>query len=370
MIRTGVIFSVNDPDFLSNEQLFRSPRVLDDPNFGQPSRLILRNNQSPGDVTMLTAAVRDLHKVYPGQFLTDVRGECPDLWLHNPYLTPLSENDSTVRVIHCRYPLINRSNEWPYHFLHGFIHFLNRELRLAIRPSAIKGDIHLTDEEKKLPSRVQSILGMDLPFWIVAAGGKADYTIKWWSTERYQAVVNALRGRVLFVQVGMAGHHHPALRHVIDLRGKTSLRELVLLMHHAQGVLCPVTAAMHLAAAVPVKPGAPKLRPCVVVAGGREPPHWESYPNHQFIHTVGMLTCCETGGCWRKRTVPLGDGDKRDLPENLCRQVVAGPLPRCMAMISPDDVVRRIEGYFDGGLIRHLLPDEVSAVVKAGVWQN
>ncbi len=349
-------------------QIFRDSSSPGVGTAAKPVKLILSNNQSPGDVTMLTAAVRDLHAGYPGRFVTDVRGKCPDLWLHNPHVTPLHEDDPAVRVIQCRYPLINRSNDWPYHFLHGFIHFLNRELRLAIRPRAIKGDIHLSDEEKQLPSAVQTILGKDVPFWIVPAGGKKDYTIKWWSTERYQAVVDALRGRVLFVQVGQEDHHHPALRHVIDLRGKTSLRELVLLMHHAQGVLCPVTAAMHLAAAVPVKAGSPQLRPCVVIAGGREPPHWECYPNHQFIHTVGMLSCCETGGCWRKRTVPLGDGNDRDLPENLCEQVVEGPLPRCMAMIPPDEVVRRIEGYFTGGIIRHLLPDEVFAIRQHGIW--
>lgn len=352
----------------SGEKIFRDSACAESEN--TPIKLILRNNQSPGDVTMLTAAVRDLHACYPGRFLTDVRGKCPDLWLHNPHLTSLSEDDPEAHLIHCRYPLINRSNEWPYHFLHGFIHFLNRELRLAIRPRAIKGDIHLSADEKERPSAVQTLVGADLPFWIVTAGGKTDYTIKWWSTERYQAVVNAFIGRVLFVQVGQDQHHHPPLQNVIDLRGKTSLRDLVLLMHHAQGVLSPVTAAMHLAAAVPVRMKAPKLRPCVVIAGGREPPHWECYPNHQFVHTVGMLTCCESGGCWKKRTVPLGDGDDRDRPENLCQQVVEGPLPRCMAMITADEIVRRIEGYFSGGVIRHLQTSEVAAIKRARIWPN
>jgi hypothetical protein len=36
-------------------------------------RCILRSFQSPGDVAVLTAAVRDLHAAYPGQFETDVR---------------------------------------------------------------------------------------------------------------------------------------------------------------------------------------------------------------------------------------------------------------------------------------------------------
>src|SRR5207244_10704494 len=124
-----------------------------------------------------------------------------------------------------------------------------------------------------------------------------------------------------FGRVGGPGQRHPPLRDVIDLRGRTDLRQLVRLVHHAQGVLCPVTLLMHLAAAVEVPAGMPKNRPCVVVAGGREPPHWEAYPHHQFIHTVGALWCCDNGGCWKSRTVPLGDGDEKDRPESLCVDV-------------------------------------------------
>ena len=39
-------------------------------------KLIFRNFQSPGDIVMLTAAVRDLHKCYPGRFVTDVLTPC------------------------------------------------------------------------------------------------------------------------------------------------------------------------------------------------------------------------------------------------------------------------------------------------------
>src|SRR5262249_23575409 len=92
---------------------------------------------------------------------------------------------------------------------------------------------------------------------------------------------------------------------------------------------------------------------CVVVAGGREPPHWEAYPHHQFIHTVGALSCCDDGGCWKARTLPLGDGDEKDLPKNLCVDVI-GCLPHCMDMITPEEVICRIELYFDGGAISYL----------------
>jgi ADP-heptose:LPS heptosyltransferase len=187
-----------------------------------------------------------------------------------------------------------------------------------------------------------------LPFWIIVGGGKYDFTIKWWHFRRWQAVVDHFQGKILFVQVGETDHYHPPLSGVIDLRGKTTLRELVRLVYHAQGVLCPVTLHMHLAAAVECKPGGSKSRPCVVVAGGREAPHWEAYPTHQFIHTVGALPCCAQGGCWRSRIAPLGDGDEKDRKEQLCVDVVAG-LPHCMNLITPKEVVRRINLYFDGG---------------------
>src|SRR5439155_9370979 len=171
--------------------------------------------------------------------------------------------------------------------------------------------------------QVHELAGQDIPFWIVAAGGKYDVTIKWWQTQRYQKVVDHFRGKVLFVQVGELAHQHPRLDGVVDLRGKTDLRQLVRLIYHAQGVICPVTCLMHLAAAIETKPGAPPNRACVVVAGGREAVHWEAYPHHQFIHTVGALPCCANGGCWRSRTRPLGDGDERDRPQQLCLDVVS-----------------------------------------------
>src|SRR5262245_25525583 len=232
---------------------------------------------------MLTAAVRDLHACYPGEFLTDVRTSCPALLEHNPHLLPLDDNDPEVTVLDCHYPLIDQSNQTPYHFLHGFIEHLNDELGIRVRPTAFKGDIWISDAEKAWFASVERALGPSHPYWLLVSGGKLDYTIKWWSAARYQEVVDALRGRIEFVQVGESDHHHPPLDGVVDLRGQTGLRQLVRLVYNCQGVLSPVSLLMHLAAAVPMKTGSPRNRPCVVIAGGREPPHWTAYPHHQFV---------------------------------------------------------------------------------------
>jgi ADP-heptose:LPS heptosyltransferase len=327
-----------------------------------PRKLILSCRLSPGDVLMLTAAVRDLHRLYPGRFVTDVRTPCRGLWLHNPCITPLDASDPDVEFIECHYPLIQQSNQEALHFIHGYMQFLSERLGLKLAPTVFAGDIHLAADEKRLPFQLDEFNCGNLPIWIVCAGGKYDFTIKWWNRRWYQAVVDHFKGRLFFVQVGEQGHYHPPLRNVHDLRGKTTLRELVRLVYHADGVLCGVTLHMHLAAAVPLKEGQ-FSRPAVVIAGGREAPHWEAYPTHQFLHTVGMLPCCATGGCWRSRTVPLGDGDEKDDPRNLCRDVVNG-LPRCMDMISKEKVIQNIESRLTGRERQGAQPAEQQQTTK------
>jgi hypothetical protein len=95
-------------------------------------RLILRSFQSPGDILMLTAAVRDLHLAAPGRFQTDVRTSAPALWENNPHVTPLAESDKDVRTLEMHYPLIHQSNQRPHHFLEGYCHFLEEQLGLRV----------------------------------------------------------------------------------------------------------------------------------------------------------------------------------------------------------------------------------------------
>lgn len=308
-------------------------------------RLILRSFQSPGDIVMLTAAVRDLHRAYPNRFVTDVRTSADALWEHNPHITPLNERDRDVRQLDMHYPLIHQSNQRPYHFIHGYPQYLETQLNLRIPVTEFKGDLYLSEAEKNEPPVFG---GQQLPeqFWIIVAGGKYDFTAKWWNPDSYQQVVDRLQHRVQFVQCGEAGHWHPKLDGVIDLIGKTDLREFMRLMYHAAGVICPVTFAMHLAAAVPVRSDRPRSRPCVVIAGGREPTHWEAYPQHQYITRVGMLSCCIEGGCWKSRCQKVGDGDAKDR-HDLCEQPVEVAddllIPRCLDMITPAEVVERVE---------------------------
>jgi|GEM_PF-1515543 len=227
----------------------------------------------------------------------------------------------------------------PVHFLEQYVRNERAALGLAGCPQVKKfaGEVPVSNEEASGPP-----LGLNTRYWVVVAGCKTGVPIKGWGLKYYQEVVDALRGRILFVQAGSSKEWHPPLRGVVDAVGKTSLRDLIRLIHHAEGVLCPITSLMHLAAAVPVAKSSPfPMRPCVVIGGGREDVHFIQYPMHRVLNTVGMLSCCSTGGCGKSR---FGEGQCQH-PESIGGGMV---VPRCMAMIKPPDVVASIEFYYRG----------------------
>jgi hypothetical protein len=335
------------------------PEYYESPHAGK-QRLILKSHLSPGDIVMMTAAVRELQKAHPGKYAVAVDTSAGDLWQHNPHIVPNDEWMSGGQVIKCNYNLIHQSNQAPYHFIHGYVQDLEKNLGIRIPLTEFKGDIHLSQEEKNLPSPAVS-RGVRGRYWVILAGGKRDFTAKWWDPAAYQKVVDLLAGKVHFIQCGDSdpGHWHLPLKNVTDLRGKTSIREFVRLMYWADGVICPVTFAMHLAAAVPTPPDRPKARAAVVIAGGREPSHWEAYGTHRFLHTIGSLKCCESGGCWKSRCQTVGDNDEKD-KGSLCEQPIqVSPelrIPRCMHMITPEQVVAAVESYYVDGLRPYSLP--------------
>ena len=61
-------------------------------------KVIFELSQSPGDVTVMTAAVRDLHRAHAGQFQTDVRTTAMELWENNPHITPIADGTPRGRA--------------------------------------------------------------------------------------------------------------------------------------------------------------------------------------------------------------------------------------------------------------------------------
>lgn len=293
--------------------------------------LVLTCGMAPGDVTLMTAIVRDLHRHYGDKYRIGVSTTDPCLWDWNPYITPIGELQNPRRI-ECGWSL----EGWhlPGHLLSHWARDLAGKLKLPSIPlTEFRGDIWLSRAEKE--ASISSLVGTDNPYWVLNAGNKTDRMVKGWPAEHFQAVIDALAGEVQFVQVGTLwnGHRHPRLRGVIDLLGKTdNTRDLIRVVHHSRGVLTGITFTLHLAAAVPTK--GDLLRPCVLIAGGSEPDHYVHYPGHTVLSSVGRMGCCKSTGCWR-RLVGNGKGPEDCLSHN-------GRFADCMTRIHPDIVVESI----------------------------
>jgi ADP-heptose:LPS heptosyltransferase len=300
--------------------------------------LILQCRLSPGDVLTMTAAVESLHTTYPGQYLTDTRTPVPEIWEHNPHITRMADGEG--ELLDLGYPTIHRSNQAPLPFLDGYTRDLGRRLGVPLELTTNRPHLYLSDEEKQWINQVRQHFSNEriVPFWLVCAGVKNDFTAKQWPVESYQEVVDETRGKIQWVQVGASEHIHPKLRGVIDLVGKTDGRQLIRLSYHAEGGLGPVTYLQHLMAAWE--------KPYLCLLGGREPVTWVQYPRQVTFHTIGQLACCRTSACWRSRVMPLGDNSQQD--GSLCEQPFLGlerPVARCMAAIRPPEVIAVLERW-------------------------
>lgn len=299
---------------------------------GAVRHLHLKSGYSLGDLAVLSGAIRDLHRAYPGHFRTSIETALPDLWRHHPLITPFMPGSE---IIDCSPVMVDRRGERKIHYIEACLELLNERIGTQARLTEIRGDLHLSNEEKNWYSDVWTLCGREIPYWIICPGGKFDIPIKWWDHRRCQEVVDYFRGKIQFVQAGWWGNHHPALDGVIDLRGRTQIRDLLHLMYTADGVLCGVTSLMHLAAAVPLQRG--RRREAVIIGGAREPASWEAYPRHEFISTEEQVECAH---CWRNRVRPLPDGRNQRALE--C-PAVQNDLPRCMDLITSRDVIERFE---------------------------
>lgn len=318
----------------------------------KPQKLVLTHNRAPGDIVVLTGLIRDVMRAHPGRFQIDVNTSAMDIWRHNPYVSALRKKKGPrpdVKYIQMDYGRgIRDQNYEPVHFMAYFHRDFERKMNIKVPLLEPYPDLYLSDEEKQhAPVRGR--------YWVVISGGKSDFTAKVWEAAKMQQVCEQLGDLGLgAVQVGGndSGHWHPPMRgdNVINLTGRTNLRDLMRLIHHSDGVICGITCAMHIAAGL--------HRPCVCIAGGREAWWWEAYVRenkglapvadrikvpHQFLHTIGSLDCCKHHGCWKNKVVSINN-DK-----SLCYHPVMKPnqpVPLCLDMITVDHVMEAVMQYY------------------------
>lgn len=333
-----------------------------------PEPIVLVHGCAPGDITVLTALPRDIELAYPGRYEIWTSTHCQPLWNCNPHVVAhKGRPPAHIRQIKLDYsaymPHKQRRKE---HFITAFHQEFEKHEGIYVPCRYPKGDLHLEPERE----HVAPLAGR---YWVVFTGGKRDFTTKLWSAWRWQALVNALTASGLqIVQCGAEhhGHTNPPMQNVFNLVGKTDLRDILWVIKHAEGVICPITFPMHVAAALD--------KPCVCIAGGREHWWWEAYANvknfqqfgpdaeavkvpHRYLHTQDLLPCCTGKGCWKNKILAA----QRDKHQAYCKLPVddgfGQTIPACLDMISVDHVVEAVMSYYADGT----LPPISRAVKKA-----
>jgi ADP-heptose:LPS heptosyltransferase len=321
-------------------------------------QIVITHGCAPGDITCLTGLVRDISLAYPDKYEIHVATHCKTLWNHNPYIAGNhGHTPHGMQQVHLNYgKYIPEANRHKLHFVTAFHRDFQKRSGQPVPCLHPKGDLHLDDWHYKNPP-------MSGRYWILVPGNKSDFTTKAWSAHRWQQLADGMSAAGLhMVRCGAThqGNVNPPVDGAIDLVDKTNLRDLLWLIYHAEGVVCPVTCFMHMAAAFD--------KPCVVLAGGREHWWWEAYVNvagvenfgpysqsvkvpHRYLHTQGLLDCCKDRGCWKNKILHT----QKDKHRSYCKRPVddgyGQKIPECLKMVTVEHVLEAVMSYYTDGTL-------------------
>lgn len=314
--------------------------------------VIFHNRQRIGDMLMFTCGVRDFKKAFPDTRV-NVISIAPHIWDNNPYIDRTLEKrftDTTIeKCIPADFPektnvikigpgwLTNASNRLDWHFANAYRVSIEQALGVSIPQGLSRPDIWFTEEEYNAPRITKE------PYWIIVTGGEPGWAAKMYPHEKWQEFVDQNPDKI-FYHLGTKGDNPPRLRgpNVVDYVGRTEdkdtgIRDLYKLFLNAEGSVGLVSFHMHLSGAL--------WKPAVIIAGGREAVSFTRYEGHRYLSTDGCLPCA-VKACW---ACSLEPGDTR------CKSIIEYPdrvqrrVPQCVDIITPDDLTREINRYYQGG---------------------
>lgn len=308
-----------------NAYWFRADRHLHR-EYAGIRHLLLFGGQGIGDELLLSTAAHELRA--RGTEGIGVMTHAPEFFRHSPDVDVVKP----MRLDHVN--LLPRIGITVRHL--GYIarqeppdidvppprHLLAEMCRLAGArgPVALRPYLFLQPEERAAVRR-------DRPYWVVHSSRRsASFTLdnKEWFPERFQAVIDRLRGRIHFIQLGHPAE--PALAGVEDLRGRTTLRESAALLAGADGLVGLVGLVMHLARAVDC--------PGVILYGGREHPDQSGYPaNENLYRPVPCAPCWRRSSCDHEHIcmTSIAVNDVLAAIERVAAHARARPLPAATA---------------------------------------
>lgn len=281
--------------------------------YGFP-RTVLWFNGGIGDHLLCTAVAREMRKRrWRGVWIVTLY---PELFIMNSDFDAVISDKAGVlksarllgaRTIEPRYaiPVPGEDREIP-----PGCHIIAKMCQLAGVAGEVELRPYLKLNEKELKKGV--IVQQQVAIQSSNLGGRWPAKTKEWFPNRFQMVIDTLSKDFKFVQVGSP--LDPPLAGVIDMRGKTQLRETAAILSNSVVFVGTIGFLMHLARAVKC--------PSVIIYGGRELPSESAYSANENLYVA--LPCSP---CWKY------DSCEIDL--------------ECMQRISVDEVVRAIRRKAD-----------------------
>lgn len=235
-----------------------------------------------GDVLMCTPALREVKRLNPDCRIA-LYTDFPDLVEGLPFLDRIRPSadrpEGALWLNYARSPLPRRH----------LARIMGDQLGVAVadvRPSCVVRD--------DLVGRFRrDWAGLPRPHVLIARHASSWTPNKEWPGAYWDDLVARLADRGTVIEVGgpPEAPAAPPDGHYVDLRGRTTLPELVAAIAAADVHVGPVTGTVHIAAAVGV--------PSVVIYGGYEHPDCSRYPGN-----VDLYSPVECAPCWLRTPCP------------------------------------------------------------------
>lgn len=334
---------------LPKETTAPAPAVISAEKSQSPRKVCIFSAQSPGDTFLHSVIGASLRLQYGDEFQVDQQGVWDWIFRDNPHLTRLDRRDPEVITIK------NPGTNWgeSRKRLIAFPQLMCEHVGSVLgkpdfRMQVDRPVIFLTDEEKQNRLPVLRDIG---PYVVITNGYKLDKPCKAPGSYVMQGIVDALKHRVTFVQIGEAvndgGHVHRPLEGVLNLIGKTQTppRDVYKLFYHSVAAIGNISMGMHCCAGM--------SKSYICYGGGIEQPSFNPWPSVTWLSTVGMMDCCKpsswsaSGACWSEQ---VEFSEKRP-GDRICKLPVIQPdgqkVPACHAKIGARGGVEALSRILD-----------------------
>ena len=268
--------------------------------------IIYRLGGAIGEQVCMTSAISKLKK--ENDLKAIVISMYPEIFYNNPNVVLNVDYKKIPKgiklILFKTLQYLDRANIYLFSFKSSYENFENHMRRTLKKEHLIQTNLYQVDILKNNNFYPNEIFFTDvevknfekkfnLPpnYCVVQPQGRMDYTPnKEWGFSKYQSVITKLED-LNWVQVGMESDEK--LSGVIDLTGKTTLRELFLVLRNSKLVLSNEGLINHVSSSFGIK--------SIVVFSGFHPVDIAKYKNTIPITATKLIECAP---CWLKDKCP------------------------------------------------------------------